>query len=68
MLSTNYQKAILYFIENPNVSIKETANKYNIDRGTLGKKLTELNLNNSKERQKKYSFNEDYFENITTEE
>ena len=43
-----YQEAILYFIKNPKVSIKETANLFNIDRGTLGKKLTELNLNNSK--------------------
>ena len=63
-----YQEAILYFIQNPKVSIKETANLFNIDRGTLGKKLTELNLNNSKQRQKKYSFNENYFENITTPE
>lgn len=68
MLNQKYQEAIKYFILNPEVSIKETANKFNIDRGTLGQKLTELNLNNSKERQKKYSFNENYFENITTEE
>lgn len=63
-----YKQAIQYFINNPNATIKETAIRYNIDRGTLGKKLTELNLNNSKTRLKKYSFNENYFENITTAE
>lgn len=67
-LNETYQQAIQYFVNNPNVSIKETANYFNIDRGTLGKKLTELNINNSKERQKIYSFNEDYFEKINTSE
>lgn len=68
MLNETYKKAIEYFKNNPNVSIKETAQKFNIDRGTLGKKLTELNINNSKERQKKFFFDENYFENITTPE
>lgn len=36
MLNQKYQEAIKYFILNPEVSIKETANKFNIDRGTLG--------------------------------
>lgn len=67
-MNETYKQAIQYFLDNPNASIKETAIRFNIDRGTLGQKLTELNINNSKERQKKYSFNENYFENITTEE
>ena len=67
-MNETYKQAIQYFIDNPNVSIKETAIRFNIDRGTLGKKLTELNLNNSKNRLKIYSFNENYFENITQPE
>lgn len=67
-MNDNYKEAILYFINNPEVSIKETAIKYKIDRGTLGKKLTELGLNDAKIRQKKYNFNENYFEEITTPE
>lgn len=50
MLQEKYQQAILYFISNPDVSIKETALKYNVNRITLGEKLTALNLNNSKQR------------------
>ena len=67
-MNDNYKEAILYFINNPEVSIKETAIKYKIDRGTLGKRLTELGLNDAKIRQKKYNFNENYFEKITTPE
>lgn len=67
-MNSTYKAAIKYFQENPNVSIKETAIRFNIDRGTLGRVLTNLNFNNSKERVKKYHFNESYFENVDTEE
>lgn len=67
-MNNTYKEAILYFINNPKVSIKETANLFKIDRGTLGKKLTQLDLNDAKQRQKKYIFNENYFEEITTQE
>lgn len=67
-MNNNYKEAILYFLNNPKASIKETAKLFQIDRGTLGKKLTELDLNDAKLRQKKYSFNENYFEIIDTPE
>lgn len=63
-----YQEAIKYYIEHQEISIKETAKKFNIDRLNLGKKLTDLELNDSKDRQRKYHFNENFFEDIQTSE
>lgn len=67
-MNEQYKQAIQYFIDNPKVSIKEVAIRYNIDRGTLGKKLSELNLNDAKYRRRIYSLNENYFENVDTPE
>lgn len=67
-MNDTYKAAVQYFVDNPTVTIKETANRFDIDRGTFGKHLTELGLNNSKERAKKYSFNENYFEQIISPE
>lgn len=67
-MNTNYEQAIKYYQDNLEVSITETAKKFNIDRCTLGLHLTELGLNDSKVRQKKYHYNENYFHNITTDE
>lgn len=67
-MNETYKTAIQYFVDNPTITIKETAHRFGIDRGTFGKHLTKLGLNNSKERVKKYSFNENYFEQITEPE
>ena len=50
ILNNVYQEAIKYYIEHQEISIKETAKKFNIDRLNLGKKLTDLGLNDSKDR------------------
>ncbi len=67
-MNEKYQLAIAYYKNNEDESIKSTAIKFGIDRLTLGQKLTELGINDSKDRQKKYSFNENFFEDIITPE
>lgn len=59
------ENAITHFVLNENIKISECAKKFNVDVGTLKSHLKQMNIDTNRY---KYSFNENYFETIDTEE
>jgi hypothetical protein len=60
-----YEKAIEYYLNNETISITQVAKKFGIDRCNLGLKLKQIkNVN----RKSKYSYDENFFEIIDSEE
>lgn len=65
-LNETYKEAVLYFVNNKNAHIMETASRFNIDRSNFRLKLKEIGL--YEDRKKKYACNEHFFDTIDSDE
>lgn len=64
----NSNKAVEYYINSPNSSIRKVSKMFNIDRRRLSKLLKTKNIEIVNHKSRKYYCNFNYFDTIDSEE